>query len=131
MCECLRFDPVSILFNKFDEMLYGLIFGYIFFYAGFTFVQTDAVASCSYVTIVGVGHLSRSVDDAAHNSYLQRFEVRCCRFDTGDGLCQVKECATATGTRDVFGFTRALAGCLQDAIHTSQNFLGRDISGVA
>ena len=98
--QCLL--PVSVSLDKFDELLYRLFFGNVLLDAFLLLVKTDFAASGTHVTIVGIGHLARSVDDAAHDAYLQSFQVRRSGLDAGDGTLQIVERASAAGTGDVF-----------------------------
>ena len=103
--QCLL--PVSVSLDELDELLYRLFFGNVLLDAFLLLVKTDFAASGTHVTIVGIGHLARAVDDAAHDAYLQPLQVRRGGLDAGDGALQVIERASAAGAGDVFGLAGA------------------------
>ena len=103
--QCLL--PVSVGLNELDELLYRLFFGNVLLDAFLLLVKTDFAASGTHVTLVGIGHLARSVDDATHDAYLQPLQVRRGGLDAGDGALKVVERASAAGAGNVFGLAGA------------------------
>ena len=89
--------PVSVGLDELDELLHRFFFGNVLLDALLLLVETDFAAPGTYVAVVGIGHLARAVDDAAHDAYLQSLQVRRGSLDTGDGALQVVERASAAG----------------------------------
>ena len=115
-----RIGPLAVGFDELDETRVGFGGGDAFFDAGFADVEIDLSRGAADVAEVGVGHLARAVDDTAHDRDLDAFEMAGLRFDALGRALQIKERATAGGTRDVFGFRDANAGTLQDVIDERQ-----------
>ena len=68
MTSLLLFNAVpvfSAVFNQFDELLYSFLFGDVPLNTFFLFIKTYLATGCPYVAVVGIGHFSRSVDNAA------------------------------------------------------------------
>ena len=103
--QCLL--PVSVSLDELDELLHRFFFGNVLLDALLLLVETDFAAPGTHVAVVGIGHLARAVDDAAHDAYLQSFQVRRGCLDAGDGALKVVERASAAGTGNVFGLAGA------------------------
>src|SRR5574344_1464744 len=93
-------------------------------------VERYLATGSSYITVVGIRHFARSVDNASHDTYLQTFHVFGSVFDTGYRLAQIVECASASRTTDIFSFAGAQAGCLQDTECRGVDVGRRDVSVV-
>ena len=78
-------------------MLDGFGFGDVFFYTFFAAIETDFTTCGSYITIIGIRHLSGTIDDTTHDSNLQPLELRCSFFHFGNCLFKIIQCATTTG----------------------------------
>ena len=63
-----RIDPIAVGFDKSYQFFDSHLFGYVLFDTLFTFVQTHFAAPGSYVSVVGIGHLSRPVYNASHDT---------------------------------------------------------------
>ena len=85
-------------------------------------IEADLASTGTDITVVGIGHLARAIDNAAHNAYLQAYQMTGGCLDAGDGVLEVVERATATGTRDVLGLGELDAGSLQDGISQLYEF---------
>ena len=85
----LFFCIVTIGFDELDQLLNSLIFGNVFFYAFFLFIEADFSTTGTYIAIVGIRHFAGTIDNTAHNADLQTFQVRGSCFDTGDGRLQI------------------------------------------
>ncbi len=57
--------------------------------------EGDLARAPAHVAEVGVGHLARAVDDAAHDGDLDALQVPGARLDARGGLLQVEERASA------------------------------------
>ena len=101
--------------NQFQQFLYRLLFGDILLDTFFFLIKADFASSGTYIAIVGVRHFTRTVYDAAHDAYLQAFQVRGRGLDAGDGCFEVVERTSASRAGDVFGFRSTQASGLQDA----------------
>ena len=97
-------------------MVYGLGFRNVFLYAFLGTVKTDLTTAGTHIAIVGIGHLARSVDNTAHDAYLQTHKVFRGCLDLCYRLLQVIEGSSATRTRDILGLGEFDAGCLEDGI---------------
>ena len=104
-----------------------MLFGDILLDALLLLVEAHLATSCAYIAIVGIGHLTWTIDDAAHDGNLQSLEVRCGRLDAGDGLLQVVERTSTAGARDILRLTGAHTRCLQDVERRSINLLRSDV----
>ena len=70
---------------------------------GFFFpVEGYLAKAFAHVAVVGIGHFSRAVHDAAHDGYDHVLEARGGLFDPVKGLFQVVQRAAATGAGNVF-----------------------------
>ena len=69
----------------------------------------------THVSVVGVGHLTGSVDNAAHHSDLEVPEVGEVLLHQCHGGLQVEECPSATWAGDELGLAGTHAGRLQQA----------------
>src|SRR5216683_90847 len=62
--------PLAVVANEIDQTLVGLRLRHGFFDDLFAHVQVDVAWRAADVAEVGVGHLARAVDDAAHDGDL-------------------------------------------------------------
>ena len=89
---------VPVTFNQCDEPFHSLFFGNVLQHTFLATIERDATATGTHIPIVGIGHLARSVDDTAHDAYLQSLIVGSGRLDAGYRCAEVIERAAATGT---------------------------------
>ena len=80
------------------------------------FVKGYLASALAHVAVVGVGHLAGAVDDAAHDAYLQPFEVLGTGLDLLQGFLDVVLRASAGGTSDVFALADTCPHGLQDVV---------------
>src|SRR5690606_33600868 len=106
-----RIDPNTVLFQEIDEFIHGDFRRNIALDDFLAFVQGDLTDTATDIAEVGVCHLTRTVDDTAHDGDLHTFEVVCTLSDHGCGLLQIEEGTTATWTADIF--------CLGDTLSNS------------
>ena len=104
-----------VLFDEVEQFGYRLFLRNVLFHAHFIPVEGDLAWTSPHISIVGVGHLTGTIDDAAHDADLEPFQVAGGFLDAGDGGLQVVERAAASRTTDVFGLAGAQTGGLQDA----------------
>ena len=71
----LLFYIIPIATNQLDELFHGLFFGDVLFDAFLFLIETHLATTGTYVSIIGIGHFAGTVHNAAHNAYLQAFEV--------------------------------------------------------
>ena len=102
--------------DQFEKFLDGFFLGDILLDTFLRLVERDLTTTSSYITVIGIGHLARTVHDAAHDAYLQSHEILRGCLDAGDGLLQVIERAPTTGTGDILRLRELDARCLKDGI---------------
>ena len=113
-----------MLFDEVDESVDGFVFGNVEFHRFFADVEVDLAGGASDVAEVSIGHLSRSVDDAAHHRDANSFEVSG-RFANALGRClEVKERATTAGTGDIVGFENAGSAGLENVVGKAERLSG-------
>ena len=64
-----------IFFYEIEQFLHCLCLGYGFLHTLLAFVKRYFVRACTDITIVGICHLARTIDYAAHDTYLQGLEA--------------------------------------------------------
>ena len=99
-----------------QETVDSLSFGNVFLDAFFLPIERDAARTGTHVAVVGIGHLARSVDDAAHDADLQSHEMSSGCLDAADGVLQVVERAAAARTGDVLRLGEFDAGGLENGV---------------
>src|SRR5690554_4473622 len=122
---CRRVDPIAVFAYQFYEFVHGIRSGNVSLYDLLLLVQGYFVVSGTHVTVVGVGHFARTVDDASHDADLNAFEVRSSGADHGRGFLKVEKRAAARGTGDVLRFADAGPRSLQNAERQGGEFTGR------
>ena len=70
---------------------------------------------CPHVTIIGIGHLTRTIHNATHHPDLQVSQVREMFLYQRYSRPQVEKRAPAAGTRDKLRFAGAYTGSLKNA----------------
>ena len=68
---------------QFQQSVDGLFFRNVFRYTLLLAIEGDLSAPGAHVAVVGIGHLTRAVDDAAHDANLQTDKVAGGGFDAG------------------------------------------------
>jgi hypothetical protein len=104
-----------MLADQVDELVQGVFGGDALLDHLTAFVEGDLAFANTHIPIVGIGHFTRPVDDAAHDADLDAFEVLGAAADHGGGLLQVEERAATAGATDVLRLGDAHAGGLQYA----------------
>ena len=102
-------DPAVVFFDEFEEFVHGRFCRYVAFDNLLAAVEGDFPRAASDITVIGIGHLARAVDNAAHDPDFYALEVVGAASDSGGGLLKVEEGATTGGAGDVFGFGDASA----------------------
>lgn len=87
--------PVAVLLDEADQPLDRLLLRDIPQDAGLALVEADLPSAGAHITVVGVRHLARAIDDAAHDADLEPSQVGGGPLDLGDRRLQVVE-RTAT-----------------------------------
>ena len=113
---------ISVFADEVEQFLDGLFLRDILFHAFLGFIEGDLTAPSTYITVVGIGHLTRTVDDTTHDADLQTHEVFRGSLDLGDGLLQVIERTPTTRTRDILRLCELDARGLQDAVGKFHEF---------
>ena len=106
----------AVFADEFDKTFYSLFFGNILLDTLLGLVERDFTTSGTYVTVVGIGHLTRTIYDTAHDTYLQAYHVLGGSFNLGDGFLQIVERTTATWARDILGLGKLDTGSLQNGV---------------
>ena len=82
----LHFHPIAMLFDEGNEFLHGLFFRNVFLDYVFLFVKGDFAGTGSYITIIGVGHFTRTVHNTAHDADFHSLQMRSARANLGGGF---------------------------------------------
>ena len=106
---------VGLLYQS-QQMFNGLFFRYVLLNAFFLTIETNLSATGSYVTVVGIGHFSRAVDDTSHDTYLQALHILRGFLDALDGSAQIIKRAATARTGDILGLGELHAGGLENGI---------------
>ena len=107
---------MAVVTDEFEKFLYSLFLRDVLFHTLLGLVETDLSTACTYITVISISHLARTVDDTSHDTYLQSHEVLRCRLNLGDGFLEVIERTSATRTGDVFGLGKLNTGGLEDSV---------------
>jgi len=75
-------------------------------------VEVDLVGSPTHVAEVGVSHLTRTINDAAHDGDFHAFEVLRPSFDARGDRLQIEQRASATRAEHLKGVKIAIMGCI-------------------
>ena len=62
---------VIVVFDESDELIDGFILRNILFHTFLLLIERYFVWSCTDIAIVGISHLTGTIDDTAHDSYLE------------------------------------------------------------
>mmetsp|Transcript_8434 Transcript_8434/g.18946 ORF Transcript_8434/g.18946 Transcript_8434/m.18946 type:complete len:219 (+) Transcript_8434:240-896(+) len=95
----LLFFPHSVLLNQFHQRFDSIIVGDVLADNLLAVIQVYLTRQGSNVSKISIGHLSRSVHDATHNSHGHSWQMARCFRDLSSGLLQVKECSSTGWTR--------------------------------
>ena len=102
---------------------------------GLALVEVDFSRTRPNVAEIGIGHLSRTIDHAAHHGNLHAREVGGALLDFFGGGLQIEEGAPTGGAGDEIRLVQTGAGGLQDRLGRRNFILGRlgegDANGVA
>ena len=107
-------------------MVDSLLLGYVFLDTLLASVERHTVDAGSYISVVGIGHLSGSVDDAAHDANLEPLHVAGGLLDAGYGGAQVVEGAPAARAGDILGLADAQTRSLEYGKGGGGNVVGGD-----
>ena len=81
--------------NQLEELFNCLFLRNVLFHADLLLVERNLPASSSDITIIGICHLTRTIDNTAHNADFQADQILGGSFDAGDGLLEVIEGTSA------------------------------------
>ena len=109
------FNPIAAGAYQVNQFVNRAFCGDIAFDDVFALVERDFARSTAYITVIGVGHFTGTVDNAAHNANFDAFEVVGVASNQGGGFLKVEQGAPARRAGYVFGFGDAGARGLQDA----------------
>ena len=84
--RCLFLCVGSVGSDKAQQVLHGLVFRQIFLYTLLATLERYVAGAGPYVAIVGVCHLTGAVHYAAHDAYLEPFQVGRSRTNFLDGI---------------------------------------------
>ena len=96
-------------------MFHGIFFGNVLLHADLLLIEAHALRTGTDITVVGISHLTGTIDDTAHDSDLQALHVLRGLTDLRDGVAEVIEGAAAAGAGDILRLRRAQPGSLEDA----------------
>ena len=102
--------------DQFEKFLDGFFLGDILLDTFLRLVERDLTTTSSYITVIGIGHLARTVHDAAHDAYLQSHKILRGSLDLGNGLLKVIERTATARTGDILRLRELDARCLKDGI---------------
>ena len=103
-----------MLLDEVNQAVDGIVLGDIHLDALLALIQADASCRGTDVAVVGVGHFARSVDDTAHDTDFQVFEVGRRLLHAVHCRLQVKHRPAAARARDELRLADALTRRLQD-----------------
>jgi hypothetical protein len=110
-------DQIDQSLNRFDLRnieLHGL----------FTDIEIHFSGSAADIAEVGVGHLTRTIYNAAHDGDTNTLEVSCGGLDAGRGFLKVEEGTTAGGAGNIVGLENADPCGLKDVVGKAQGLTG-------
>ena len=64
----LPLHPLTVLFDNFDKAVESLFLRDVALDALFAFVEAHFSHGCAHITVVGVCHFARTINDTAHNA---------------------------------------------------------------
>ena len=108
-------NPIAAGAYQVNQFVNRAFCGDIAFDDVFALVERDFAGATAYIAVIGVGHFTRAVDNAAHNANFDAFEVVGVVSNQGGGFLQIEQGAPARWAGYVFGFGDAGARGLQDA----------------
>ena len=110
-----RLNPIPITGDQIDQPVDSLG-GFDAFVNDFlAAVEGDFVWTDTDVAVVGIRHFAGTVDDAAHDSNFDAFEVLGALADPCGRFLQVKQRSSTAWTTDIFRLGDAQATCLKNA----------------
>ena len=80
------------------------------------FIEANLATTGTDVAVVRIRHLTGTIDDAAHNTNFQTYQMTGGSLDLGYGLLQVVERTTTARAGDILCLGELNAGSLKDAI---------------
>ena len=98
--------------QAFDSLFLGNVLGNTFL----LLVERNLATTGTYIAIVGIGHLARTVDYAAPDANLQTYQMAGSSLDAGDGFLQVIQGTSAAWAGDVFGLGELDASGLKNGV---------------
>ena len=107
---------IAILADEFDEAVDGLLLWDILLDTLLGFIKRYLTTTCAYVTVVGIGHLTRTIHNTTHDTNLQTHEILRGSLDLGNGLLKIVERTATTRTGDIFGLGKLDSCSLKNAI---------------
>ena len=105
-----------VVVDELQQALHSLFLGDILLHALLTFIKGDLAPTCTHIAVVGIGHLARTIHDAAHDADLQAYQMAGSRLDTSNGLLQIVERTATPRAGDIFGLGKLDAGSLEDGV---------------
>ena len=100
--------------QAFDSLFLGDVLGNTFL----LLVERNLATTGTYIAIVGIGHLARTVNNTAHDAYLQTHQMAGGCLNLSDGFLQVIQGTSAAWAGDIFGLGELDASGLQDSIRS-------------
>ena len=79
-----------VSFNQGEKLGDGVLLRDVFEHTLFATIEADFAAASSYITLVDICHLARTIHNAPHDTYLQSLQVSSSCFDLGYGLLQIE-----------------------------------------
>ena len=76
---------LSVFLDESQQMLHSLALGDSLLHTHLLLVERNLARSGTHISIVGIGHLARSVDYTTHDANLQALHVGRCSLDFGNG----------------------------------------------
>ena len=97
-------------------MVNSLSLGDVLLNALLSTIEADLSSTCTHIAIVGIGHLTGSVDDTSHDTNLQTYQMTGSSLNLGNSLLKVVECTSAARTRDILSLGEFYTRSLQNAV---------------
>ncbi len=101
--------------------------GYVFDYALLSAVDAHTARTRTDIAVIGIRHLSGTVDDASHHPYLESDKMSSGFLYLMQSTLQIEKSASATGARDIFGLCHAHSRGLKNVEFETREHVGRKI----
>ena len=100
-------NPLVVFLDEIHKSINRFRFGDVELHRGFSDIEIHLARRSPNIAEVSIGHLTRAVDDASHDSDANSLEMSRGGLDAGRGGLKVKESSSAGGAGDIVGLEDA------------------------